>query len=748
MADQLQLRGGTTAQTAAFTGALREVTVDTDKDTLVVHDGALAGGYPLMREDSSNSALALGSAATPSLKFTGDTNTGIYSPGADQVGISTGGTGRLFIDASGRVGIGVSGPSTTLDLAGSPGSSTTANLFTLRNQSAASAANIAQMQFFCSNTFGGGEAVAAVQALNPNAGANNGGALAFAVSSNGTATTPTERMRLTPTGLGIGTTGPTTALDVNTASGNSQVRVSNGTYFGYLGIDSGFNGLDYATTGSHRFRVSGSYTTAATIDSSGRLLVGTSSAHNVGGALGNAQFSGAGTQVHFVSTSTSPSYINLAAGSSGTDVTGSTTLGRLRFYGYHTNGYDLGAQIEAAVDGTPSDGDIPTRLVFSTTADGAASPTERMRITSAGNVGIGTTSPSGANLVIDTESNGGTGIRLIGKSANDGSKIDFYADNNSTRLGYIECNSTSTTFYSETNVPVRFFQNGGEAFRVDTSKRLLVGTSGTSATNTVLVQGHSGGSTGQGIIQMAVGSATPSDGSQLGKLQFSDNTHAASCDIVAIRDGGTWSASSKPTSLVFSTTADGSGSPTERMRINSGGTTICTAPSGINVIEARSAAAVTSTRFIKFNVNTSTEVGSIQYNGSGTNYVTSSDYRLKENLLLLEGAISRVSQLPVYRFNFISNPDQVVDGFLAHEVQTIVPEAITGEKDAVDDEGNPQYQGIDQSKLVPLLTAALQEAVAKIETLEGMVAVNNITIDEQQHQLSTLAARLTALESA
>ena len=57
-------------------------------------------------------------------------------------------------------------------------------------------------------------------------------------------------------------------------------------------------------------------------------------------------------------------------------------------------------------------------------------------------------------------------------------------------------------------------------------------------------------------------------------------------------------------------------------------------------------------------------------------------------------------------------------------------------------------QCIDQSKLVPLLTAALQEAIAKIETLEGMVAVNNITIDEQQHQLSTLAARLTALESA
>jgi hypothetical protein len=63
-----------------------------------------------------------------------------------------------------------------------------------------------------------------------------------------------------------------------------------------------------------------------------------------------------------------------------------------------------------------------------------------------------------------------------------------------------------------------------------------------------------------------------------------------------------------------------------------------------------------------------------------------------------------------------------MDGFLAHEAQAVVPEAVTGEKDAVDDDGNPVYQGIDQSKLVPLLTAALQEAIGRIETLEAEVA--------------------------
>jgi len=71
------------------------------------------------------------------------------------------------------------------------------------------------------------------------------------------------------------------------------------------------------------------------------------------------------------------------------------------------------------------------------------------------------------------------------------------------------------------------------------------------------------------------------------------------------------------------------------------------------------------------------------------------------------------------RFNFISDPDKTVDGFLAHEVQDVVPEAIFGTKDAVDSDGNPEYQGIDQSKLVPLLTAALQEAITEIESLKS-----------------------------
>ena len=114
-------------------------------------------------------------------------------------------------------------------------------------------------------------------------------------------------------------------------------------------------------------------------------------------------------------------------------------------------------------------------------------------------------------------------------------------------------------------------------------------------------------------------------------------------------------------------------------------------------------------------------VGTIAVSSTATVYNTSSDYRLKENVVPLTGAAERVNQLQVHRFNFIADPETTVDGFIAHEAQAVVPECVTGTKDEVDDEGNPVYQGIDQSKLVPLLTAALQEALAEIESLKARV---------------------------
>ena len=112
-------------------------------------------------------------------------------------------------------------------------------------------------------------------------------------------------------------------------------------------------------------------------------------------------------------------------------------------------------------------------------------------------------------------------------------------------------------------------------------------------------------------------------------------------------------------------------------------------------------------------------VGTVTTSGSSTAYNTSSDYRLKENVVAMTGATDRLKQLNPSRFNFIADADTTVDGFLAHEVSSVVPEAITGTHNEVDTDGNPVYQGIDQSKLVPLLVATIKELEARITALEN-----------------------------
>jgi hypothetical protein len=121
--------------------------------------------------------------------------------------------------------------------------------------------------------------------------------------------------------------------------------------------------------------------------------------------------------------------------------------------------------------------------------------------------------------------------------------------------------------------------------------------------------------------------------------------------------------------------------------------------------------------FISFLKTDGNACGSINNssNGSVTTYATSSDYRLKENEISISDGIDRIKQLNPYRFNFKDNPNNDLDGFFAHEVQDIVPEAVVGEKDG------EEMQGIDQAKLVPLITAALQEAITKIESLESEI---------------------------
>ena len=120
-----------------------------------------------------------------------------------------------------------------------------------------------------------------------------------------------------------------------------------------------------------------------------------------------------------------------------------------------------------------------------------------------------------------------------------------------------------------------------------------------------------------------------------------------------------------------------------------------------------------------FHGTSTTRVGSVQTNSSETAFNTSSDYRLKENEVEISDGITRIKTLKPYRFNFKIDPTRTVDGFFAHEVTSAVPEAISGEKDAVDSNGDIEPQSIDQSKLVPLLVAAVKELITKVETLEA-----------------------------
>jgi len=274
------------------------------------------------------------------------------------------------------------------------------------------------------------------------------------------------------------------------------------------------------------------------------------------------------------------------------------------------------------------------------------------------------------------------------------------------------------------------------------------------------------------------------DGDAIGGLTFrgSDGTEYENAAAIIASVGGTPGTNDMPGMLSFSTTADGANSYTERMRIESTGqvavlrsgqgTFFDTAHKVIAELPSDDYAFLASQNqtagagphyFAKLFTNGQSLVGSITVSNTGSAFNTSSDYRLKENVETDWNATTRLKQLKPSRFNFKADADTTVDGFLAHEVSSIVPEAITGDKDATetktkvvvnssgfiihqdveeadwtagkvaDEEGNtrypsdstweaskvvPVYQGIDQSKLVPLMVKTIQELEARIKTLE------------------------------
>ena len=545
-------------------------------NVIVGNDLTVSGDLNADNITISTGIFASGLESTPSITFIDDLDTGIYSPAANKLAISTNGTGRLFVDASGKIGVGIASPGRALDIVGSsiarPIANTTnaTDWFSVGGITANSDPRVA-LGIFVEDSI------------------NNKYALTLATQTNFSAGI-TEKMRITSGGnVGIGTTSPQNELSVvGTANATTGFTVGNedgNTSGGIFNAGSTSNSINIVADPNNAgansriaFFVDSTTTEAARIDSSGRLLVGTSSARNTidvstSNTTPSLQLEGTNSSTaHAVLTRAAANqfgaYFSLAktrgATIGGSDpVVSNDSLGRLRWLGDDGTDFEIAAQIEAFVDGTPGTNDMPGRLVFSTTADGASNPTERMRITNGGVFNFNT---------------GGASIN-VGSGTTDG-----------------------LTIYSTSN---------------------------------------------------------PS----AGVIQTSTN------------DG--------PAMYLRRRTGDG--------------------------------------QIINFRRDT-TSVGNISVTTTNTSYNTSSDYRLKENVVPMTGAADRVKALKPSRFNFIAEPDIIVDGFLAHEAQTVVPEAVTGTHNEVDDDGNAVMQAIDQSKLVPLLTGALQEALAKIEALEQRLA--------------------------
>jgi hypothetical protein len=482
--------------------------------------------------------LDSGSASAPSLTF--DPNTGIYSPGEDEVAVSTGGTGRLFVDSTGRVGIGTSSPQSPLTVGATTdfgaivkisrtdtnfnsgmlvlgnGNSTDnyvgvwrgdANSVTTGGQylnlggydgivfaagASALGAQTERMRIDSSGRVGIGTSTPAtvvdieasadayitiqpgttdgnVGLLINNSAGTQKGVILYDTDDNYMllSTENTERMRIDSAGrVGIGTTSPSSTLHLSAAQAEVKIQSTSGTNPGYLSfIPGGVSNPWYIYANSSRNLIFEDFATERMrIDSSGRLLVGTSTSRSAGDVAAQIHLEGTTYNAASLNLISNPgavaggvAHITLAKSRSstigGTTVVASgDNLGRIQWAG--ADGTDLdsvAAEIKCEVDATPGANDMPGRLVFSTTADGASSPTERAKITNAGYFKATSTGDYYGGTSGYHESRTGLAnnvSHLFSHSASTGAVYGIqitYAQNKGTSTGdqYITCNDSA-----------------------------------------------------------------------------------------------------------------------------------------------------------------------------------------------------------------------------------------------------------------------------------------------------------------
>jgi hypothetical protein len=719
--------------------------------------------------------LNLGSAGSPSLFFNGDANTGIYSPGADQVAISTNGTGRLFVDSSGRVGVGTSNQLYPLSIQ----SDTSAQSISIFGRAAD---DISEIAFFESDrTTKLGELQYRQDHLNLR---HRVGYISF--STGGVS----ERLRITSDGkVGLGTSAPDALLTISSSNSasvsNSRLRLidtdTTAVVDQYLGRIEFFGsdatgagaGVKSAITAKAQTTGGDSYLTFSTssggandierlrIDSSGRLLIGSTSSRLTGyGDNGSLQLEGTSypnaaiVSILNSNDSTGPS-INFTktrgtSSGSNTIVQSGDNLGILNFSG--GDGTDIrshGARILCQVDGTPGVNDMPGRLVFQTTSDGANGPTERLRIDSSGNVGIGTSSPgqqvaTGTVLQVSGGENGSEPALVLGNYSNNTSgnrgRVDFVGVSNQGNpkvagsiIGKIESTGANTVNGAIAFETLNGAGPGGtERARIDSSGRLLVGTSSdfTNGTGTkVQTVDQAGG-------QLAIGrdTSTVNTGNLVGRIRWYSNvggTSEETARITAEADGN-YALGDKPGRLVFSVTADGASSPTERVRITSIGSLRCYTDT-TGVWSATGAAAGTSIKAFVVShsatgVASGTESLRIFSNGNVENtnnsYGAISDIKLKENIVDATSQWDDIKALRPVNYNFKEGQTHTQLGLIAQEVELVSPGLVSESPDRDEDENDlgTVTKSVNYSVLYMKAVKALQEAMERIETLEAKVA--------------------------